>query len=379
MSRNLFVANQSTGYLTIDIVNAFVKSKKYDKIVLAAGNEINPALHLDTSVYVQKITLYDNQSIKTRAITWFKGTFNILFLLWFKYRKYDLFLFSNPTTISFISYFIKRKFSVMVYDIFPEATLKTGKLTEKSFLYRLWFNANKRFYRKAQYVYTLTDDMAYEISNSCPREKIEIVPLWGDSNLPLMRIDKKDNLFRQKYGLLSKFVVMYSGNIGRGHDLECIADVANELKDIKDICFVFVGEGYSKKILQEKAKEYALDDTMLFLPFQPHEMLQHSLSAPDLALVSTNRTGGKHGIPSKTFNSIRLGCPIACLAEPDSAIAKFVNTNHIGVSFRYCETKSFADFIKKAYYDRTILDQYKDNLESCAAKHTNKLAELVVK
>ena len=55
MYRKLLIVNQYARSLTVEIANAFVRSGKYEEIVIAAGNEILPDFHLDNSVKIQKI------------------------------------------------------------------------------------------------------------------------------------------------------------------------------------------------------------------------------------------------------------------------------------------------------------------------------------
>ena len=69
MKTMLFV-NQSSGYLMIDIVNAFVKSGKYDKIELFTGEiNIRPSVP-DSSVHIIKTIKYNKKNIVTRLFSW---------------------------------------------------------------------------------------------------------------------------------------------------------------------------------------------------------------------------------------------------------------------------------------------------------------------
>ncbi len=46
-----------------------------------------------------------------------------------------------------------------------------------------------------------------------------------------------------KGGLADKFVVGYSGNMGRAHEFETVLSAAAILKDRKDFIFLFIGDG----------------------------------------------------------------------------------------------------------------------------------------
>ena len=52
--KSILIVNQSSGYLMVDIANAFVNSGKYDQVVLMAGNP-EALVGLDKNVCVEKI------------------------------------------------------------------------------------------------------------------------------------------------------------------------------------------------------------------------------------------------------------------------------------------------------------------------------------
>ena len=69
MNRKLLIVNQCSHSLTVEIANAFIRSGKYDEVIIAAGNKINPGFKLDDKVRVQKIKYYNTKSTITRFIS----------------------------------------------------------------------------------------------------------------------------------------------------------------------------------------------------------------------------------------------------------------------------------------------------------------------
>lgn len=374
MNRILVITNQSSGYLTTNIANAFVSSQKYDQVVLMAGNEISPLLKLDPSVIVAKIPPYDKQSFKARALSWIKGTIKIIRLVRKNYHDAELFLISNPPTVAFVPLFLKNKYSTLVYDVYPNGLVDAGFISKKNIIFKIWATRNKKFFKNAQRVFTITKGMADSIASYCDRGKIEVVSLWSNPNLPVLNLKKEDNVFLRENNLIGKFVIMYSGNIGKGHDLDVLVDVANILKDFNDIVFLFVGEGYLKPIIKEKADNYKLTNVLL-LPYQDRSVLPYSLSCPDLAVVSTNKQSGKVCIPSKTFDSMRLGRPILCIAEDDSDIANLVRMHNIGKSFSREQVQDISDFILDMYNHPEKLEEFKKSSLEAAKHYSSELAK----
>lgn len=377
--RKILLVNQASRALMVEIVNAHAESGLYDEIVLACGNEIPARFRLNQSVKLQKIAQYNTNSTLTRTMSWIKATVKLVFLCWFKYRDYELFLVSNPPTSSFVTRFCRNKYDTLIYDVYPDGLAITGFMKTSNIIYKLWAKHNKKFYKKARHVYTITEGMAKTVSQYCPADKIDVVSLWSDPNLAIVKDPLPVNKFRVEQHITDKFVVMYSGNIGRGHDLLCLIEAAKKLEQYNDILFYFIGEGYLKPILQERAKELGLEETCRFLPYQSLEMLPYSLSSSNIAVVSTSIQGGDESIPSKVFDLIKIGKPVLCIAEQNSEIAKLVNKHNIGMCISSRSVDEIAQFILDSYKNPEKLSEYSKNAEDCSKLYTNDLAKQFVK
>ena len=237
---------------------------------------------------------------------------------------------------------------------------------------------NRSFFDRATYVYTITQGMAETLSKYCPKDKIEVVELWSNPNLPVLQLAKRDNLFVQAHHLEDKFIVMYSGNMGKGHDLDRLVEVAKLLQDHPEIIFVLIGDGYLKPIICERIQQYQLKN-VLVLPYQDRAMLPYSLSCPDIAVVSTNKKSGKVCIPSKTFDSMKLGRPIMSIAEYDSDIARLIKRYGIGENFSSEEIQAMAAFIVDLSEHSDKLGRYSTASFEAAKKHTAILANKFIK
>ncbi|MCQ2265089.1 MAG: glycosyltransferase family 4 protein [Bacteroidales bacterium] len=377
MSRKLLIVNQYAKSLTVEIANAFVRSGKYGKVVIATGENINPKFGLSENVSIQPIARYNMRSTFTRMISWIRATVKLIFLCVFKYREYELFLISNPPIDSFVPNFCRNKYSTLIFDVYPDGLGNFA--SKKSLIYRLWAKNNVKFYKNAQYVYTLTNSMAETIAQYCPIEKIEVVSLWATPTLPVVSVGRKDNPFIKEHPeLADKFIIMYSGNIGLDHDLTCLLDAVKSI-DNPNICAVIIGEGYNKLALQNKAKEIGIESNCLFYPFQTFEMLPYSLTSADLSVVATKPNGRSSSIPSKVFDLMKLGQPILCLADPLSEISLLVNKHDIGKSFTTTQIDEISGFIKEAYDNPELLQFYRNNSKESSKLYTSKLAEKYVK
>jgi colanic acid biosynthesis glycosyl transferase WcaI len=62
------------------------------------------------------------------------------------------------------------------------------------------------------------------------------------------------NPFRDKYGLVGKFVVVHSGNLSYVHPLDTVLKAIVRLKDDPSIVFVFIGYGVWEKDINEHVR-----------------------------------------------------------------------------------------------------------------------------
>ncbi|MDO9153323.1 MAG: hypothetical protein Q7U47_06405 [Paludibacter sp.] len=122
--KKVVLVNQSTGYLMIDIANAY--TSEYDEVVLMAGSVKTMERELNRNVYVKKIIAYNRNSGIKRLISWLWACLQIFFLLLFKYRHHEIVYFTNPPMAYLSSLFLQNKFSVVIYDTYPDALKNLG-------------------------------------------------------------------------------------------------------------------------------------------------------------------------------------------------------------------------------------------------------------
>lgn len=342
-NKRLVIFNQHSSFITIDIVNAFVKKGDYEEVVLVSGVVNEREDVLDKSVIVEKTVPYKKDSFITRLSSWMSAFVKFLFLLTFKYRNSDVFLVTNPPLISFLPYLSHIKnYAVLVFDIYPDALSAGGFVSDNSLIYKVWTKANKKLFSRANRIYTISAGMRERLGQYTDVHKIELIHLWSSFEPEI--ILKEDNQFLKDNGLLDSFVVMYSGNMGKGCGLESIVDVAERLKAHKDILFLFVGDGWTVPVLKKKVQDLGLRNCR-FMPYQDASVLRHSLSAADVAVISLPGQTGTISIPNKLYTLIALGRPLLSLTPPDTDLYKVMKQFDLGGTFETYEVDAMVNYI----------------------------------
>lgn len=376
MTKSVLLANQSTGYLMVDIVNAYVRSGKYDSVELFAGEiNIRPSVP-DSSVHVIKTVKYDKSSTLKRLLTWVGAFVHLLWVVWRRGKHCHLVLVSNPPLNVFVPLFTRKKFSFIVYDLYPDSLFSQGFVKRNSFLGRWWMTKNKQIFAKADCVFTLSEDMKKAVVQYVAEDKIKIVYNWAH-NEHIRPIDKKENVFLADLKLQDKFIVLYSGNMGMTHDIDVLVDVADRLKENDKIHFLFIGEGAKKAVVEEKVARYSLKNCSV-LPYQPLEVLPYSMGAADLAVVTTDAKQSGLSVPSKTYTYLATGAALLCLAEENTELARLTRESRSGRCFVSQDLDGIAGYILQMVSDRRLLQEYKDNSRKASLRYTPENAQKYV-
>ena len=151
--KQIVIVNQDSGYLMIDIANSYV-GKGY-QTVLVAGRLVERDVKLSNGVQIEKIIRYNRTSNVKRFYTWIVGTIQILLVLRKKkYRNSEFLFVSNPPLAPLLSIFLENRFSVLVFDLYPDAFVDYGFLKEKSWFIQWWGQLNRKAYHKALKIFT---------------------------------------------------------------------------------------------------------------------------------------------------------------------------------------------------------------------------------
>lgn len=338
--KKIILINQSTGYLMVDIANAYAKT--YNDVTLITGQVLTLERPLDSKVKITKIITYNKKNSFTRIFTWIWGTLQILGKLIFKNREGKILFVTNPPLSYLLALFLNRIYSVLVYDIYPDA-LKNISISERNILYRLWGKLNKSVFRKAEQIYTLSEGMALKLSQYVKREAITVIYNWSGSE-NIKPIPKNENIFIKSQKIEDMFIILYSGNMGYTHNIEVIMDIAKFLKNERDLIFLFIGDGKKKEKLIKVAKDENLNNCR-FLEWQDSEMLPFSLAAADLGVVTLNEETAFLSVPSKTYNLMAAGVALLSISPKNSALSELIDRHTNGRNFTANQVSEICDFI----------------------------------
>ena len=260
-----------------------------------------------------------------------------------------LLIASNPPYAGIIGVLFKivhrsnSKYYFLLQDIFPESAAMSGIMKQSSILYKFFNKLIYLTYKYSEYIIVLSTSMQEFLEKKYPdlKSKIKVIENWAIEDIPV--VSKQENDFAKQNKLDEMFTVLYSGNLGRLHDIEIITEAAKILKD-EPIKFVFIGDGAKTKIVKQAIENYQLQNILL-LPYQPRELLPLSLTACDISLVSLIPGAESIVAPCKLYGMLAAGRGIISISIPNSYIDKLLTDSGCGVNVSPDNSQQLADMI----------------------------------
>ena len=242
---------------------------------------------------------------------------------------------TDPPLLSILAWRVSRRRRSYVInwlqDIYPEVATELGVPLIKGPLGKLLSLARNASLRDAATNVVVGPLMAQKVLKlGISSDRINVIPNWCDDEA-IVPVANDQNPLRAEWHLQGKFVVGYSGNLGRAHEFETVFAAAEQLRNNSAIVFLLIGAGHGSAELARRVQEAGLEDKFRFLPYQTNENLRYSLSVPDVHWISLRPQLEGLIVPSKVYGIAAAGRPIIAVTAKDGEIARLVKAHECGV------------------------------------------------
>jgi glycosyltransferase involved in cell wall biosynthesis len=216
-------------------------------------------------------------------------------------------------------------------DIFPEVASLLGANPLPRPLDALLRRCRDLSLRQARVNVVLGERMRERLQRiGIVEEKINVVENWAELD-PEEPKPVGCSALRSHLGLAGRFVVGYSGNLGRAHEFQTLLDAAESLRDDAGIVFLMIGGGAGMSQLGRAVKERGLAN-FRFLPYQPRESLSDALAAADVHWVSLRPALEGFIVPSKFYGILAAARPVVFIGDLDGELAREIGVCNCGVA-----------------------------------------------
>lgn len=333
-------------------VSVITSGQRYDEpnAVLASRETVG-----GVAVYRVSTTRFGRSSILGRMIDYLTFYASAARTLWQLAERGDVVVAkTDPPMLSVIAAPIARARRAhlinWLQDLFPEVAQQShvGHGHFMQLIYRALASLRSHSLRSSALNVVIGQRMATNVrALGVNAERISIIHNWADGDA-IKPVHHGTNHLRSKWDLHGKFVVGYSGNLGRAHDYRTFLEAIRlteaamrpetDLKSasnpdkptrVPDIRWLFLGGGANRKRLQNEASQFGLQ-TVQFRNYEPRENLSESLSAADLHLATLNPNLEGLIVPSKIYSIGAAGRPTIFVGDEDGEVARMLKQDGSG-------------------------------------------------
>lgn len=218
-----------------------------------------------------------------------------------------------------------------VQDLFPEAAAVLGFQALNGWLGAPLRAARNRTLRAAAVNVALGERMAARMRDCMGPggSEVRVIHNWADGAV-IRPTDPRQSRLRGEWGYTGRFIIGYSGNMGRAHDIETLVAACVALKNDPDIGFVFTGGGAKRSVVQRAIAEHQLDNLRL-LPYVDVNRLSESLGACDAHLVSLLPSAEGLIVPSKFYGIAAAARPAIFVGDEQGEVARLLDAHKCGI------------------------------------------------
>ena len=262
---------------------------------------------------------------------------------------------SPPLTLGLIGWHTKLfrggKLVFNIQDIFPDAAIETGAITNKKIIsFASWLERTS--YKCSDSVVLLSDDLANNVQSKLEQKfhkRVKVIPNFVDTQAitPMSRMTN----YRTELRIDDAFVVMYAGNVGFSQSLEMLVSAARELPQL---IFVINGEGAARESLKKSAHGLS---NVRFGDYQDVSRLSEVLATGDIHVVPLKRGLGSVSVPSKTYSILASGRPVLAAVDLDTEVPRILAAADAGVCVEPDNSAAFISALRAMTLDPKTLSE----------------------
>lgn len=249
-------------------------------------------------------------------------------------------------------------------DLYPEIAVSYGVFKKGSLLHKCLVRISRWIYHCASIIISLGEVMTEKLVEAGAKEKkIITVHNWVPGEV-VRPISSDNSVLRHEWNLDGRVTLMYSGNLGLGHELDTVVLSMKELGEGTNIQVLFVGNGKMRESLAQLTAKLNLD-CIKFYPPVPLDNLSDTLAVADIHLVS--QKPGTQGliVSSKLYGVFAASRPTLFIGPEDCESAMILRKSNGGIIVKPGDVNGVANALREFAQD----PQLREAMGRCAREY----------
>jgi colanic acid biosynthesis glycosyl transferase WcaI len=361
----------ATSKMLSPLVFYLSNKEEYETIVICSSNKSTDNNKNISDSSIKKLQIYQILQIKlftkiliVRIINYlFFSLITFLILLTITKRRDLVVVKTDPPFLSLIAMFASKivgfKYIVWIQDVFPEVAYNLNYFSNK-YLFNKFKNIRNLSLKKAKGIVVIGNLMSnFFQKQNIESDSIHIIPNFADENNIVPILSHKNYLIKD-YGFEENFVVGYSGNLGRAHDVEFILDISKNLQKYPQIVILITGGGYHFSKLKINAQDNKLTN-IIFKDYVSDKLLAMSLSVSNVHLISLKPVLEGLIVPSKFYGICAVGKPSIIIGDIKGELSTEVLNNECGYVHDKTHIKEICESIIELKNDKKKCEDFGTN------------------
>ena len=374
--RRVFLVNRyfhpdtsATSQIASDLA-AFLAEQGWDVTALTgAGRYDEPARRLDPDAALPGVSIYRvgpvveaGSSLLRRAALAIAVHATLAWELLRRARAGDIVVVKTDPPLLSVSLLpiiaVKRLRQInWLQDVYPEVAAELGVKAGQGVLGGILRWLRNVSLRRAAVNVAVGERMKAMIAGfGVPTARVTAICNWCDDQ-HIVPVGSEPSRLRRDWDLQDKFVIGYSGNLGRAHEVDTLIGAARLLRDEPGIAFLFIGDGYLTSYLKRAVADQGLERMFRFLPYQDAGTLPQSLTVPDIHWLSLNPRLEGLIVPSKFYGIAAAGKPMIAVMAPDGEISDLIHRFDCGAVITPGDSAGFAKVVREWRHRPELLVQ----------------------
>ncbi|HTC04150.1 MAG TPA: glycosyltransferase family 4 protein [Xanthobacteraceae bacterium] len=258
---------------------------------------------------------------------------------------------TDPPLISIVARPVARRNGARLVnwlqDIYPETAVELGVPLMRGPVAAGLATLRNTTLREAAATVVVGDLMGRKVEAlGAPASRIHVIPNWCNDE-DIRFVAPADNPLRREWNLADKFVLGYSGNLGRAHEFETVLAAAERLRDGPRVAFLMIGGGKRFEELSSAVQARGIAGSFRFLSYQARTLLSYSLGAADVHWVSLDPRLEGLIVPSKFYGVAAAGKPVVVIGAGNGELAQLVQRHDCGFAIAPGDSDTLAATLRR--------------------------------
>ena len=246
-----------------------------------------------------------------------------------------------------------------VMDLYPHIMVAVGQITKDTAIHRALMKQTRSLLDDCSHIVACGAEMADEIRSLTTTATSE-VPNWAPSE------GQADSPTSPPDG--ATMTLMYSGNPGRGHDLQPLLNALTH-PDLAERVTMLIACADERRSSLLKTMTDAQKARVRFLPLAPVETLKTHLQQAHLHLITQRSGTGTSILPSKLYGVLDAGRPILYIGPDSSDASSVIRKADCGYTFLPGASNDIVNTLKACLEQPERLQKMGRNAKSYYEQH----------